>query len=177
MGPQRVGGPKPRKSGEPKAGAPVGGRPKISRFCSPLPPQFSFFLPSLGGVLVKFWWCLKRRDPQIYTFGVLGLSCEAPAAPKQGEQKKKRKGRSHSPSFPVPRATSNARSILLDGSCVFALVPVDGRRRTRCRIHNLQTGSTSASTHQSPLRRTFFSDTLADSTPTQMGTRLFLPFA
>ena len=35
------------KSGAPKGGAPKGGRPKISRF-SPLPPQFSVFLLSLG---------------------------------------------------------------------------------------------------------------------------------
>ena len=104
MEPQRVGGPKPRKIGEPKGGAPKGGAPegghrmlgprrvggpKFRAFFSPLPPQFSFFLPSLGSVLVKFWWCLKRRDPQICTFAVLKLSCEAPAAPKQGEQKKK----------------------------------------------------------------------------------------
>ena len=44
----------------------------------PLPPQFSFFLLSLGGPFVEFWWCLKRRCPEMCTFGVLG-SCEAPA--------------------------------------------------------------------------------------------------
>ena len=32
--------------------------------------------------LVEFWWCLMRRDPQMCTFGVLGLSCETPASPK-----------------------------------------------------------------------------------------------
>ena len=47
-----------------------------------LPRQFSFFLLSLlGGPCVEFWWCLKRRGPEMCTFGVLGLSCEAPAAP------------------------------------------------------------------------------------------------
>ena len=38
-------------------------------FFFPLPPQFPFFLPSLRGLLVEFWWCLKRRDPQMRTFG------------------------------------------------------------------------------------------------------------
>ena len=33
------------------------GPPKISLFFFPLPPQFSFFLLSLGGLLVEFWWC------------------------------------------------------------------------------------------------------------------------
>ena len=37
----------------------------------------ALFFPSL---LVEFWWCLKRRDPQMCTFGALGLSCETPAA-------------------------------------------------------------------------------------------------
>ena len=29
---------------------------------------------------VEFWWCLKRQDPQMCAFGVLGLLCETPAA-------------------------------------------------------------------------------------------------
>ena len=33
------------------------------------------------GPFVEFWWCLKRRGPEMCAFGVLGLSCEAPAAP------------------------------------------------------------------------------------------------
>ena len=54
----------------------------LTLFC-PLQPQFSFFLPSLGGLLVEFWWCFfGRPGPQMCTFGILGLSCEAPAAPK-----------------------------------------------------------------------------------------------
>ena len=57
--------------------------PKISRFFFPVPPQNSFFSSLSGGLLVEFWWCLKRRCAQMCTFGVLGLSCEAPAAPKQ----------------------------------------------------------------------------------------------
>ena len=35
-----------------------------------------------GGLLVEFWWCLKRWSAQMCTFGVLWLSCEAVAAPK-----------------------------------------------------------------------------------------------
>ena len=48
----------------------------------PSPAPFSLFLSFSGGLLVEFWWCLKRRGSQMSTFGVLGLSCEAPAAPK-----------------------------------------------------------------------------------------------
>ena len=68
------GGP---KGGGPKGGGPKGGGPKISRFFSPLPPQNSFFSSLSGGLLVEFWWCLKRRGGQMCTFGVLWLSCEA----------------------------------------------------------------------------------------------------
>ena len=39
-----------------RPGPPSGGPPKIYRFF-PLLPQFSFFLLSLGGLLVEFWWC------------------------------------------------------------------------------------------------------------------------
>ena len=63
VGPQRVGGPK--------------GGPKMSLFFPPLPPHFSFFVLSRGGLFVEFWWCLKRQVPEMCTFGVLGLSCEA----------------------------------------------------------------------------------------------------
>ena len=67
------------KGGAPKAGAPKGGRPKISRFFS-LPPQFSFFSISCCR-FVEFWWGFEGQGPEMCTFGVLGLSCEAPAAP------------------------------------------------------------------------------------------------
>ena len=56
---------------------PEGGEPTISRFFSLSRSHFRSFSFS-GGLLVEFWWCLKRRDPQVCTFGVLGLSCEAP---------------------------------------------------------------------------------------------------
>ena len=54
----------------PSAGPLLPDRPKFRSFF-PL-PQFSFFLLSLGG---EFWWCLKRRVPEMCTFGVLGLLC------------------------------------------------------------------------------------------------------
>ena len=64
------GGARTHKIGAPKGGAPhggatrKGGHPKgwgAQKFAlfSPLPPQFSFFLPSLGGLLVEFWWCFE----------------------------------------------------------------------------------------------------------------------
>ena len=83
--PQRVEAQTQKKwgpeGGAPKGGAPKGGGPKISRFFF-FPPATTFFLLSLSwGPCVEFWWCLKRRGPEMCTFGVLGLSCETPAAP------------------------------------------------------------------------------------------------
>ena len=94
VGPRKGGAPQggARKGGAPKGGekavpqtwkkwglrtvgAKKGEWPKIARFFL-LQPQFSFFFLSLGGPFVEFWWC---RSPQMCTFGVLGLSCEAPA--------------------------------------------------------------------------------------------------
>ena len=58
----------------------VGG-PTFRAFFFPLPPQFSLFLS--GCLLVEFWWCLERRNLKCARVGgVLGLSCETPAAPK-----------------------------------------------------------------------------------------------
>ena len=71
VGPRRVG---PR-SGSPQGGAPKGGLPKISRF-------FFFSFPAPIFFHSSLFWCLKRRGPEMFTFGVLGLSCEAPAAVK-----------------------------------------------------------------------------------------------
>ena len=93
MGARRVGartqkkwgpegwGPNPEKVGARKVGARRVGALNFALFF-PLPPQNSFFSSLSGGLLVEFWWCLKRRGAQVCTFGVLGLSCEAPAAPK-----------------------------------------------------------------------------------------------
>ena len=61
---------------------PEGWGPEISRFFSLSHRKMRSVLPSLGGLLVEFWRCLKRQGPQMYTFRVLWLSCEAPAAPK-----------------------------------------------------------------------------------------------
>ena len=59
-------------------GGAKGGPQKFALFIPS--PATIFFLPSLSwGPFVEFWWCLKRRDPEMCTFGVLGLSCEAPA--------------------------------------------------------------------------------------------------
>ena len=82
-------GPEPRKVGAPKVGAPKGWGPEGWEA-----QNFALFFPSLtgnfihsslsGGFLVEFWWCLKRRDAQMCAFGVLWLSCEAPAARSGG---------------------------------------------------------------------------------------------
>ena len=74
--PRRVGGPNLEKVGGPK-----GGGPKISRFFSLSRRKISFFSSLSGGLLVEFWWCLKRRGAQMCTFGVLGLSCASPGGP------------------------------------------------------------------------------------------------
>ena len=69
-----------QKGGAPKGGAPKGGGPKISRFFFP-PPATIFFLLSLScGPFVEFWWCLKRRGPEMCTFGLSGCRVRAPAA-------------------------------------------------------------------------------------------------
>ena len=74
-----VGGPKPRNNPAPKGRAPKGGRPKISRFFFfPSPAPCSLFLSlwvSSRGFLVVF----GSAGRQMITFGVLGLSSEAPA--------------------------------------------------------------------------------------------------
>ena len=48
-------------------------------FLSPS-PKISFFLLSLGGLLVEFWWCLKRRGAPMCTFGLSGCGVKPPAA-------------------------------------------------------------------------------------------------
>ena len=55
------------------------GPPKISLFF-PSPATMFFLSPLSLCLLEEFWWCMKRRG--MCTFRVLGLSCEAPAAPK-----------------------------------------------------------------------------------------------
>ena len=53
LGPRRVG----PEGWSLKGGAHRVGGPKFRVFFFPLPPQFSFFSPSLGGPFVEFWWC------------------------------------------------------------------------------------------------------------------------
>ena len=67
--------------------APNGGEPKISRFFFPSRSHFRSFSLS-GGLLVEFWWCLKRLDPQMCTFGVSGCRANPPAT-KIGRAKTK----------------------------------------------------------------------------------------
>ena len=62
----------PTSANLPSAGPPSAGRPKISLFFFPLPPQLSFFLPSFGGLLVDFWWCSEHRSYQMCTLGLSG---------------------------------------------------------------------------------------------------------
>ena len=50
------------------------GAPNFALFFH-LPPQFSFFLLSLGGLLVEFSWCFETPGSKMCPFGVLGLSC------------------------------------------------------------------------------------------------------
>ena len=63
----------------------VGG-PKFRALFSLSRPPFSLFSLSKC-FLVEFWWCFERRDPQMCTCGVLGLSCEPPAAPFHTNEK------------------------------------------------------------------------------------------
>ena len=51
----------------------------------PLPPQLSFFLPSLGGLFLEFWWCLKRWALKCARLEFSGLSCEDPPFPSEPE--------------------------------------------------------------------------------------------
>ena len=61
-GPRRRG-PEPIGWG-PKGGAPKGWRPKNFALFFPLPPQFSFFFPSLGGPFVEFWCVFEAGGPK-----------------------------------------------------------------------------------------------------------------
>ena len=81
MGSRRVG-PKSERVGAGGLGSrrvvgPKGGGPKISRFFFSRLPLISFFLLSLGCLLVEFWWCFRKPAFKC-AFGVLGL----PGAPK-----------------------------------------------------------------------------------------------
>ena len=47
----------------------------------PFPATVSLFLCLSGCLLVEFWWCFEGRNPEMCTFGVLGLSCASPGGP------------------------------------------------------------------------------------------------
>ena len=73
---------RPRRWGQQVGSRRLGGL-KFRSFFFRLPPTVSLlFSLSLCVFSCFFWWCLKRRRTQMYTFGVLWLSCEAPAAPE-----------------------------------------------------------------------------------------------
>ena len=90
------------KGGGPKGGGPKGGGrrvgaegwgSKISRFFFPLSPPDHFILSvSLCGVFSwNFGGVFESGGIALMcAFGVLGLSCEAPAAPKPGEREEER---------------------------------------------------------------------------------------
>ena len=61
------------KGGAPKGGPRTVGDPKFRAFFPP--PVTIFFLSSSRGIFASV---LKCRDPHMCTFGVFGLSCEAP---------------------------------------------------------------------------------------------------
>ena len=61
-----------RSSRLPLSGLPLRRTPKISLvFPSPATIFSLSFFPLLGGPFVEFWWCWKRRGPEMCTFGVL----------------------------------------------------------------------------------------------------------
>ena len=63
--------------GAPKGAVPKGGGAQnVALF---LPSPATLFLGSFRGILVVF----EGRGLEMWTFGVLGLSCEAPTAPKR----------------------------------------------------------------------------------------------
>ena len=96
---------------------PSPGPPKFSLFFFSLPPEISFFLLSLRGLLVEFWWCLKRRDAQMCAFGVLWLSCGTPAVHLERARESPTRDRHHSGLTPSPGWVHNGAAL------------VDARRR------------------------------------------------
>ena len=49
-----------------KKWGPEGWGPKFRAFFFLVPPKNSFFSSVSGGLLVQFWWCLKRREAQMF---------------------------------------------------------------------------------------------------------------
>ena len=73
------GGAQTQKNRAPKGGPPKGGAQNFALFFpSPIPIFAIFLFPLCLSLIFGGVW--KRRGRQMYTLGVLGLSCEAPAA-------------------------------------------------------------------------------------------------
>ena len=71
-GSPKGGGPNPEKVGARRVGGPKGGRAQNLALFSLFRHKNSFFSSLSGGLLVEFWWCLKRRGREMCSFGVLG---------------------------------------------------------------------------------------------------------
>ena len=89
VGRRKVGGPEgwgartwkgwsPERAGPPKGGE----AQNFALFLSLSRHRFALFVSLWGSSRGNFGGVWKRRGRQMCTFGVLGLSCEAPAAPK-----------------------------------------------------------------------------------------------
>ena len=129
------------------------GEPKISRFFPSPAAKFVLFFPLWGssrGILVVF---LKRRGAQLCTFGVLWLSCEAPA----GEGKKKRNfGRSRGRAVPgraVPGRAVPGRAVL-------------GKGGSGCKEHDQTKTLKPTPTRETPHHETVKPTPTPHSTPT-----------
>ena len=84
LDPHRVGPPNEAKNLEIVGSRRVEG-PKISLFYFPSPAaKFVLSFPLWGSFTWNLGWCSTRRGPEMCTFGVLGLSCEAPATKPLG---------------------------------------------------------------------------------------------
>ena len=76
-----------------------------------------------GGLLVEFWWCLKRRGAQMCTFGVLGLSCASPGESGGAAGVSHDSPRAQTCTFEGPRVFKNTTKIQRED-------PQRGKKRT-----------------------------------------------
>ena len=84
--------PKLRKGGGPEGWGPEGwGAQNFAFFPSPA-LIFVLFLSFSGVFSWNFGGVLKRRDPPMCTFGVLGLSCDHDKTPREREKKNENEG-------------------------------------------------------------------------------------
>ena len=59
-----------------------GGAQNFALSFSPSRLPCSLFFSLSGCLLVEFWWCLKRRDPQMRTFGLSGCRVKPQETPR-----------------------------------------------------------------------------------------------